>query len=722
MLPADRMYCFLDFETTWLSHIKDDIIQVGLIITDSKLSIQSSWSSFVNPGYEITKLKTIVSYATGITIEQIQWGISLDTCIQHIRSLLPDDCIFVWQNILFDLKFLVKYDILPSSYLIPSSHRFIDTIEPAKALIHYSSSYSLDILYPLIINLYGEQSFLNIASQVWRTNISNHDALSDCIICIGMMRYFIQKITTIISSFPSVEKILRKAPIWYIQPSSTTTLWWWSKIPLLDFPVKPSSSTIIDHWYDRSTLPNHAKLYYGNLPIEQLIRKITGIGKVIIATNSKSKLLMIKSTCKRMGLHSISFAKEQQQVSKEKLNRIYSKPLLEEYEWRFLIKYCSHKLQWLGLLDLNTPWDYKIYNYIREDAVTNKTSMILVTHSGLFSLIEQGEYTDYTLCFLDQERWYNSYLKYTTTPRDPVNFSRILDNYCYAYKNDNQKKLYDTLSILSIQVDIFCGILSIELEKVYHTYTIERWTYKELWVIHGQRWFEKTTELYERVESTIKSIETEHHVLFHGEYKEDRKVIRTQYEKYQLYMNSIVQVSAILSDYISYTFTIANKFVEYSEFMETIKEHRTLFFSNRNTTREALGTDALNPTEKKHFPCIIEHPLWVGINDKLTPYELWSIVYIMNNNTTIAKKLFEELIDRKQYTAKDTTILVENITGWRGKCLALAKYKKPLVMVWWYEMLLQMIQEKISPSKIIIYGEMWLLHHQIVQDVNYWME
>ncbi|MBP7007284.1 hypothetical protein KBB05_00735 [Patescibacteria group bacterium] len=68
------------------------------------------------------------------------------------------------------------------------------------------------------------------------------------------------------------------------------------------------------------------------MPIEQLIRSITGVGKVIIATNSKSKLLMIKAACKRMGLNSLSFAKEQQQVSKEKLNRIFSKEQLEPYE------------------------------------------------------------------------------------------------------------------------------------------------------------------------------------------------------------------------------------------------------------------------------------------------------------------------------------------------------------------------------------------------------
>ena len=78
MLNEKYNYCFLDFETTWLSHERDDIIQVGLIISNHQLQIQEHFTSFINPGYEIEKLKTIVSYTTGITTDQIQSGISIE--------------------------------------------------------------------------------------------------------------------------------------------------------------------------------------------------------------------------------------------------------------------------------------------------------------------------------------------------------------------------------------------------------------------------------------------------------------------------------------------------------------------------------------------------------------------------------------------------------------------------------------------------------------------
>lgn len=729
MLPWAYSYCFLDFETTWLSHAKDDVIQVGLILTDAQLQVTHSWSSFINPWYDIQKLKTIVSYTTWISIDQIQSGIPLSEFSDYIRSILPEKCIFVWQNITFDLKFLVKYKIIPATYLIPSYHRFIDTLEPAKALIHYAWSYSLDIIYPIVANLYGAKAFLEIASQVWLTAISNHDALSDCVICIGMMRYFIQKIEGIITSFPIVGRMISKSQIRYLQPSDTPWNQWWSKIPLLNFPVKSPWSTIVDQSYHRWSVQNNNRLYYGDMPIEQLIRSITGVGNVIIATNSKSKLLMIKAACKRMGLNSLSFAKEQQQVSKEKLNRIFSKEQLEPYEWWFLIKYCSHKLQWLGLLDLNTPGDYKVYNYTRDDQQTEKSSMILVTHSGLFSLIENGEVDQYMICFLDQERRYNSYLKYITTPWDPVNFARVLDNYLYKYTNDNQSTLSQVLSSLTILVELFCGVLSIEVEKQLMSTQNTTDQYIELWVLYEQVWFEKTSHLFEKIRSTMEELNERHDDLWQWEYTSDRWVIYKQFEKCSLYMSSIVNVSTVSSDYTSYNFTIANKFVEYSEFMELIKNEHCLFFSNRNTTRkyvhslreqEWVSNDEKQIVQPTHVinPGIIEHPLGEPLSDVLIP---WSTAYILTNHTTIAKKLFEELMQRDSQQSIKSTLLVENVTWGRGKCLAVGKNKTSMVLVWWYEMLLQSLQEKIGFSKIIIYGDMWLLHSQIIQDVNYWM-
>lgn len=160
-----------------------------------------------------------------------------------------------------------------------------------------------------------------------------------------------------------------------------------------------------------------------------------------------------------MWLHDMSFVKEQQQVNKEKLNAIYTKPRLDSGEWWFFLKYCSHKLQWLWLLDLNTPSDYKIYNYIRDDIASKKSNIMLATHAALFSLIENAEYKDYTICFLDYEWWYSSFLKYRSSPWDPVNLPRIVDNYIYKYTHDSDYEGAKYLESLAISLDFFVSYL-----------------------------------------------------------------------------------------------------------------------------------------------------------------------------------------------------------------------------------------------------------------------
>jgi DNA polymerase III alpha subunit (gram-positive type) len=112
MLDTNYNYCFIDFETTGLSHERDDIIQVGCIITDAELQIISHFSSFINPGYDIDKLKTIVSYTTGISPEQIMNGISLQEFVASIKKIFAysdKPLVFIGQNIQFDIKFLKKY-------------------------------------------------------------------------------------------------------------------------------------------------------------------------------------------------------------------------------------------------------------------------------------------------------------------------------------------------------------------------------------------------------------------------------------------------------------------------------------------------------------------------------------------------------------------------------------------------------------------------------------
>lgn len=718
MLDKNYNYCFIDFETTGLSHERDDIIQVGCIITDAELQIISHFSSFINPGYDIDKLKTIVSYTTGISPEQIMNGISLQEFVTTIGEVFEGSekpLVFVGQNIQFDIKFLKKYWCLVSP-------DFIDTLDRAKVLIHYPASYSLDILYPIVREGLGSNYFTLLSKQVGREDIVNHDALSDCLICIGMMYFYKQKIIWICRSFPIAKSIIKKSQLWFIDANS---FWdeqisaYSNKVPLLDFPEKPEKSNIYDTSFPWSDYASWTKFYYGNLPIEQFVRKATGLDKIIIATNSRSKLTMIKSKCKLMGLHDMSFVKEQQQVSREKLNAIYGKDSLSEWEWLFFLKYCSHKLQGLWLLDLNTPSDYKIYNYIRDDVVTKKSNIMLATHAALFSLIENAEYKDYHICFLDYEWRYTSFLKYRSAARDPVNFPRVLDNFIYEYDHDGRIDECKELRVLMNSLDFFVTYLFAETAAFIKWIKQQKDGRYEIWVISWNRSFPKTNGVYEDICEKI-------WIIYDSVWldNEDKEIIWKQFMKLQMMIENIVfsAVSGYNSD--AYLYTMGNNFVEYHEFMhlfigsnaDKASEYSVSFFSNSNETFTHLENikDNLSDTEKK---VKIDE---ISSVEALHDLQLQDRIFIVNNNPTKARKIFEFL--QSDLLGSTYKVLVENVTWGRGKNLALSKNHDKRIIVGWYDFIMQCIAEKIMIQQVVMYEQLGLLHGQIMGDIHYRMK
>ena len=71
---------FLDFETTGLDLSSDFPIQIALIQTDHHLQVLNTYKQYVSLPEGIKKLKSNVSYMTGIDIETIEsQGQSIDS-------------------------------------------------------------------------------------------------------------------------------------------------------------------------------------------------------------------------------------------------------------------------------------------------------------------------------------------------------------------------------------------------------------------------------------------------------------------------------------------------------------------------------------------------------------------------------------------------------------------------------------------------------------------
>lgn len=91
-----------DIETTGLSRIQNDIIQISAIkVKDDK--IIDKFNSFINPGYSLDKK---IMYLTGITDEDLKDEPKVDFVISEFKKFV-DNLPLVGHNIIrFDIPFI----------------------------------------------------------------------------------------------------------------------------------------------------------------------------------------------------------------------------------------------------------------------------------------------------------------------------------------------------------------------------------------------------------------------------------------------------------------------------------------------------------------------------------------------------------------------------------------------------------------------------------------
>ncbi len=107
-------YCILDLETTGLSCIKNEIIEVGILKVRNN-EIVARYSKLVKPNEKVSKNITKI---TGITNEMLEDKPAIEEIIIEILTFIGDDVI-IGHNVLFDLGFIssvIEMD-LPNMYI-----------------------------------------------------------------------------------------------------------------------------------------------------------------------------------------------------------------------------------------------------------------------------------------------------------------------------------------------------------------------------------------------------------------------------------------------------------------------------------------------------------------------------------------------------------------------------------------------------------------------------
>lgn len=119
-------YVVLDLETTGLNYIDDYIIEIAALKLDDGFNEVGSYNTLVKLP-QGKKIPSFIKKLTGITADDLEEGISLDSAINAVRSFIGDATI-VAQYAPFDLAWLAQHGIVPKRFVCTKS--LTATVEP----------------------------------------------------------------------------------------------------------------------------------------------------------------------------------------------------------------------------------------------------------------------------------------------------------------------------------------------------------------------------------------------------------------------------------------------------------------------------------------------------------------------------------------------------------------------------------------------------------------
>lgn len=765
MLNKDYKYTFFDVETTGLSSATDYIIQIWLVQVDADFQIIKKFESFVKPPVDIEKLKTIVWFITNIDVANLLQSPSFEEIADEVRSFFGADVVVIGHNISFDIWFLRKY-------ISVDFYKSIDTLPLARNLLHYLPSYSQESIHNYLSN--SVSLYREYISLIWETK--HHDAMYDSLINMSIFHYLVDQIYSLTLTYPRLANHLIKDSFWSIfgNWSATNSSY---HIPHFSPIFSPKANNTWTPICNLSKQKNFEKIYIWNVDLETFVLDLAKNDKIIIATNSNSKLQIIKNILVNNNIKGFGFLKPSQTIDNDLLDN-WIKTNLDTAEIGFLIKYISHHKAWLSVLDLNNESDYQIYNLIRKNWEINSENIILATHAWLFANIENQVLSDYTIAFLDNDRRYSSMLKYLSKPIDIMNMVYIIDNIRYKYdklfqiqklKNPSfEKKADGVVAQIDMIYDrflVFFANINMEMQRyLTNIKPDDDWRYKIQQIWNNAEDFKVTKAVFLEIVERIEKL---------SEYSDflgsDYDLLAEQILRIQniFYKFTTVSLKTDYQWYREYIYINNNNYLTYDEFRDFLKKQKVVVFTaydqngkkiyakNAEEAKMLKGEEAnidfddkgLKSEEAKRLKSenveagFIASEAKQSIKYKTTEQipesdqekmtKLHTVqnfddilqnleakyIYIFSNSKTKSKNYFDKII--KNQIDKNYDVYIENITWGTGKILWLIS-NNPFILVGGYELYMASQAKWIDFSDIYIIWSLWLLHNQIINDMKYW--
>lgn len=168
-------FVVLDFETTGLSPVENNIIQIGAI-RYVNFELVEEYNTLVNPKEPISSTITKI---TGITNKDVANAPTIEQVLPSLLEFINTNVI-VAHNASFDMKFLLEN--IEWLNLTSEKYRVIDTLSLARKCIDETPNHKLPTL----------KAFLNL------DHLESHDALADCKVTGELYKYCYEKNLTVV--------------------------------------------------------------------------------------------------------------------------------------------------------------------------------------------------------------------------------------------------------------------------------------------------------------------------------------------------------------------------------------------------------------------------------------------------------------------------------------------------------------------------------------------
>lgn len=707
MFNPNYNYLIIDTETTGLSIEDDQIIQVALITIDHQWNITNRYTHYVKPAdFGDDQLKPLIQHITGIDPTQIMSAPPLSTIWWQIEQYWDDNTIVIWHNISFDLAMLGKHHKLDYADTI-------DTFDCAKTLVHYQRSYSLEILHQQLLLQPRYQAYLK------GITIKPHDALSDCYMTYGLLRYCMERVGDMTDEYPWLDSVLphgqrskyvgskelwaQGAVNWNAEQSSKTPKLQNSiNLPTLKSPVA-TPKTMVDHeYYDWTGLASTSKIWLEDAGFAaSLLKLVHPSRKMIIAFAHRAKLDLAKKILADHGITGIGYMRANQYINPIQLSNLGSQGQRDHDEVSRMLKYCSHHMQWLSVLDHNTPWDFKVYQRVRLIRDDGDADIILSTHAWVYAALQEWTHNDHAILFWDHQRWLSSAQRFYQSWVRIDHVINMIEWVIYKLKHQDGNIDSAKLDELQNRREITRWIFGSEL-LAYRSQlpTNNKWNIECLWGLPREH-MTNFTLLYQQKDQYFATVSSFLAL--------DHSVSITRIlDRLDMLLHDGCQIEVQSSyQWDNITISPANTYVDYADFRALFAWRHVIF---ANTSGQ--WTDNITTPLRPHPPTIqLSHI-------RELDYQWGQKLYIIQSNRNQCRATFDTLM--KQWLNKQTLLMGENVTGWGNKLIEQARGASSYVMVWGYDLYMQTLAAWLVFDVVIVVGKLWALHDQMIRDVEFY--